>query len=173
MRATKEHIGDLLVDDLGADNGKLRSAIEATLKLADQGVVMVVGDEYRLQTARARTGTGNSGNGRPSSPGTTAIQFGRDQLLYAEADRIMRSLRLTQGASKSFGNFPFTRPDAPALDGASIPLWMRDGWSCHEGGKRARRARPGSTAQRHVFLPRQPPMTPTAHRRGRGTRSRR
>jgi len=51
VRATKDHIADLLIDDLLADNGKLRAEVEDKLKkLSDQGVLMLIGDEYRLQT---------------------------------------------------------------------------------------------------------------------------
>ena len=51
VRATKEHLADLLIDDLAADNGKVRAEIDVTLKrLSDQGTLMLVGDEFRLQT---------------------------------------------------------------------------------------------------------------------------
>jgi hypothetical protein len=51
VRAKKEHLADLLVEDLTADNGKLRSDVGDVLeKLSKDGVLMQVGDEYRLQT---------------------------------------------------------------------------------------------------------------------------
>jgi hypothetical protein len=135
VRATKEHIADLLVDDLGADNGKLRSDVEATLKkLADQGVLMVVGDEYRLQTREGTDWDREFRNRQTKLAGDDkAIQFKRDQLLYAEADRIVRGLRLTQGKAKELRQFSIHRDQTPpVLDGASIPVWIRDGWSCSQ-----------------------------------------
>ncbi len=51
VRATAAHIADLLVDDLTANNGELRDTVEAALEaLVDDGTLMKVGDEYRLQT---------------------------------------------------------------------------------------------------------------------------
>lgn len=135
VRATREHVADLLVEDLGADNGKLRSEVEETLKrLLDQGVVMAVGDEYRLQTREGADWDREFRN-RQTKLGADdkSIQFRRDQLLYAEADRIVRALRLTQGAAKEARQFAIHRDQTPPpLDGASIPVWIRDGWSCSQ-----------------------------------------
>lgn len=133
VRATKEHIADLLIDDLTIDNGKLRSEIEDTLKeLARRGDLMPVGDEFRLQTRegaewdrefRRRQGQLLSD--------TTAIYFKRDQLLYSEADRIVGSVTLRQGAAKVARTLSIHRGDtAPPITGPAIPLWVRDGWSC-------------------------------------------
>lgn len=133
VRATKEHLADLLVDDLSADNGKLRSEVEAMLKkLSENGVVMVVGDEYRLQTREGTDWDREFRNRQTKlSADEKAIQFRRDQLLYAEADRIVRSLRLTQGAAKEARQFSVHRDQTPpAPDGATIPVWVRDQWSC-------------------------------------------
>lgn len=67
VRATKEHLADLLIDDLSADNGKLRSEVEVTLKkLSDQGVLMLVGDEYRLQTREGSEWDRSFETARPS-----------------------------------------------------------------------------------------------------------
>ena len=44
-----------LVEDLTADNGKLRSEVASQLNtLADDGVLMRVGSEYRIQTEEGR-----------------------------------------------------------------------------------------------------------------------
>jgi len=51
IRATKQHIADLLVEDLAADNGKLRNTVGMVLEeLTSNGTLMKVGEEYRLQT---------------------------------------------------------------------------------------------------------------------------
>jgi len=51
VRANKDHIADLLIDKLDSDNGKLHDKVDKLLrKLAEQGTLMQVGDEYRLQT---------------------------------------------------------------------------------------------------------------------------
>lgn len=159
VRATKEHLADLLVDDLVADNGKLRSDVELTLKkLVNQGAVMAVGDEYRLQT-REGTDWDREFRNRQTKLNSDdkSIQFRRDQLLYGEADRIVRSLRLMQGAAKEPRQFAVHRDQTPpSLDGASIPVWIRDGWSCAQKDvEDAARSAGTDSPIIHVFISRQ------------------
>lgn len=159
VRATKEHLADLLVGDLSADNGKLRSDADAMLKkLADQGVVMVVGDEYRLQTREGTDWDREYRNRQTKLTGDDkSIQFRRDQLLYAEADGIVRGLRLTQGAAKESRQFAIHRDQtSPPLDGATIPVWIRDGWSCSQKEvEEAARSAGTDSPIIHVFMSRQ------------------
>jgi hypothetical protein len=133
VRATKDHIADLLIDDLSVDNGKLRANVEATLnKLAAQGALMLVGDEYRLQTREGsewdrefRIRQSKLNNDDP------AIQFKRDQHLYGEIDKRIRGVRLVQGAAKEPRQFYVHRDQTPpVVDGSSIPIWIRDQWTC-------------------------------------------
>ncbi len=135
VRARKDHLADLLVSDLAADNGKLRSDVEATLrKLADGGVLMQVGDEYRLQTREGAEWDREFRNRQSRLGGDPAsLKFLQDQLLYAEADRIIRAQRLTQGAAKELRQFLVHRDQtSPPVDGTGIPVWIRDGWSCSQ-----------------------------------------
>ena len=159
VRAKKEHLADLLVEDLTADNGKLRSDVEAVLqKLAKDGVLMQVGDEYRLQTRegsewdrefRNRQTKLNSDDG--------AVQFARDQLLYSETDKIVRGIRLIQGAAKESRQFAVSRDATPPVaDGASIPVWIQDAWSAAEKQMvDAARAAGATSPILYVFIPRQ------------------
>ena len=135
VRATKDHLADLLIDNLSSDNGKLRAEVDILLKkLSDQGVLMPVGDEYRLQTRegsewdrefRVRQTKLNNDEG--------AIQFKRDQLLYAEIDKTIRAIRIVQGAAKEPRTFLVHRDQTPPTgNGAAVPLWIRDQWSCSE-----------------------------------------
>lgn len=135
IRATKEHIADLLIDDLTADNGKLRAEVEIVLeKLSDQGTLMLVGDEYRLQTREGSEWDREFRNKQTKLNNDDAtIQFRRDQLLYAEADRIVRSIRIVHGAAKETRQFLIHRDQtSPPTDGTVIPVWIRDGWSSAE-----------------------------------------
>lgn len=135
VRATKDHLADLLIDDLSADNGKLRSEVEADLKkLADQGVLMPVGDEYRLQTREGSEWDREFRNRQTKlNNDDAAIQFKRDQLLYGEVDRTVRAIKVIQGAAKEPRQFLIHREQtAPTIDGGSVPIWIRDGWSCSE-----------------------------------------
>lgn len=159
VRATKEHIADLLIDDLTADNGKLRSNVEGLLKkLSDQGVLMPVGDEYRLQTREGSEWDREFRNRQTKlNNDDAAIQFKRDQLLYAEIDKTIRGIRVIQGAAKEPRQFLIHREQtAPVIDGSSVPIWIRDGWSCAEKDVLdAARAAGTDSPILFVFIPRQ------------------
>ncbi|MFB6417739.1 BREX system P-loop protein BrxC [Bradyrhizobium tunisiense] len=133
VRATKDHIADLLIDDLAADNGKLRSEVEDKLKkLSDQGMLMLVGDEYRLQTREGSDWDREFRNRQTKlNNDDAAIQFKRDQLLYGDIDKTIRAIRIMQGAAKEPRQFLIHREQTePVVDGSSVPIWIRDGWSC-------------------------------------------
>jgi hypothetical protein len=135
VRAKKEHLADLLVEDLTADNGKLRSDVGAVLeKLAKDGVLMQVGDEYRLQTREGSEWDREFRNRQTKlNNDDGAVQFQRDQLLYSETDKIVRAVKLIQGAAKEPRQFLISRDATPpGTDGASIPVWIQDGWSAAE-----------------------------------------
>lgn len=159
VRATKEHIADLLIDDLTADNGKLRSDVEDLLKkLSDQGVLMPVGDEYRLQTREGSEWDREFRNRQTKlNNDDAAIQFKRDQLLYGEIDKTVRGIRVIQGAAKEPRQFLIHREQtAPVVDGSSVPIWIRDGWSCAEKDVLdAARAAGTDSPILFVFIPRQ------------------
>ncbi|MEW5880424.1 MAG: BREX system P-loop protein BrxC [Pseudomonadota bacterium] len=159
VRANKEHIADLLVEDLSADNGKLRSEVEVLLnRLASQGVLMQVGDEYRLQTREGSEWDREFRNRQAKLGGDDgAVQFQRDQLLYSETDKIVRGIKLVQGAAKEPRQFSISRDATPpAADGATIPVWIQDGWAASEKQMldAARAAGAGSPIL-YVFIPRQ------------------
>jgi hypothetical protein len=159
VRATKDHIADLLIDDLTADNGKLRSEVEDKLKaLSDQGILMLVGDEYRLQTREGSDWDREFRNRQTKlNNDDAAIQFKRDQLLYSDIDKTIRAIRVMQGAAKEPRQFLIHREQtAPVVDGSSVPIWIRDGWSCAEKDvlEAARSASTDSPIV-FVFIPRQ------------------
>jgi len=135
VRASKEHVADLLVDDLLADNGKLRSSVETVLeKLAAGGALMKVGDEYRLQTKEGAEWDAEFRRRQSKLVNDDAdIHIRRDQQLYAEADRVIRSAKVVQGAAKEARQIVISRDQTPpANNGESVPLWIRDRWSSSE-----------------------------------------
>lgn len=159
VRATKDHLADLLIDDLSADNGKLRAEVEDKLKkLSDQGVLMLVGDEYRLQTREGSDWDREFRNRQTKlNNDDAAIQFKRDQLIYGAIDKTVRGIRVIQGTAKEPRQFLVHREQtAPVVDGSSVPIWIRDGWSCAEKDvlEAARTAGTDSPIL-FVFIPRQ------------------
>ena len=159
VHAKKEHIADLLVDDLLADNGKLRSAVEIALeKLAASGALMKVDDEYRLQTKEGAEWDAEFRRRQSKLANDDAdIQIRRDQLLYADADKIIRSVKIVQGAAKEARQIVISRDQTPPTgDGENVPLWLRDGWSSSEKEiLDAARAAGTDSPTVFVFLPRQ------------------
>jgi hypothetical protein len=159
VRAKKEHLADLLVDDLSADNGKLRSDVDAVLqKLAKDGVLMQVGDEYRLQTREGSEWDREFRNRQTKlNNDDGAVQFQRDQLVYSETDKIIRSIKLIQGAAKEPRQFLISRESTPPVaDGATIPVWIQDAWSASEKQMLdAARAAGATSPILYVFIPRQ------------------
>lgn len=159
VHATKEHIADLLVDDLLADNGKLRSSVEIVLEnLAASGALMKVGVEYRLQTKEGAEWDAEFRRRQSKLANDDAdIQIRRDQLVYAEADRIIRSVRVVQGAAKEARHIVISRDQgSPVVNGENVPLWLRDGWSSSEREVvDAARAAGAESPTVFVFLPRQ------------------
>lgn len=135
VRATREHIADLLIDDLAGDNGKLRAAVGSVLdKLAASGQLMRVGDEFRLQTKEGAEWDLEFRNRQTRLASDEAsIQIRRDQLVYGEADRIIRGLKFIQGASKEARQVTVSRDQTPPVqNGETVPLWIRDGWAASE-----------------------------------------
>jgi hypothetical protein len=62
-----------------------------------------------------------------------AIQFKRDQLIYGEIDKSVRAIKVIQGTAKEARQYLIHREQTvPAVDGSSVPIWIRDGWSCAE-----------------------------------------
>ena len=135
VRASRDHLADLLIEDLSADNGKLRAEVEDKLKkLSDQGVLMLVGDEYRLQTREGSDWDREFRNRQTKlNNDDAAIQFKRDQLIYGDIDKTVRGVRVVQGAAKE-PRQPLVHREqtAPVVDGSGVPIWIRDGWSCAE-----------------------------------------
>lgn len=154
VRATAAHIGDLLVDDLAGNNGKLRADVAAMLeRLAADGVLLQVGDEYRLQTRegaewdrefRARQQKYNNDD--------AWLQIKREELLHGQLGRILGGLSLIQGAAKVRRSWKTSRETAPPpIDEEGLVVWVQDGWSSAEKEILAA-ARQGGTDDPRLFL---------------------
>lgn len=161
VRASKEHIADLLVDNLLSDNGKLRSSVESSLeRLAASGVLMKVGDDYRLQTKEGAEWDREFRNRQTRLDNDDAdIQIRRDQLVYAEADRVIRAVKIAQGAAKVARTPAISRDQiVPQPTDESVVIWIRDQWSASEKEVLdAARAAGTDSSVIFIFIPRQAP----------------
>lgn len=157
VRSTKEHIADLLVSNLTADNGKLRHDVGETLaKLASDGTLMQVGDEYRLQTREGGDWDREFRNRQTRiKENPSLVNDARGRLLYAELDRIVKSLRIQQGEAKQPRTVVLHHDDSPPpTNPGAIVLWVRDEWSgsLKEHLEAARRAG-AESATLFAFIP--------------------
>jgi len=159
VRATKEHLADLLVDSLLADNGKLRAAVEGALNdLESQGVLMKLGQEYRLQTREGAEWDREFRNRQTQlANDDTELQVLRDTLVYEKAGCIVVGVKVIQGASKEARHLGIHRDQTPPQSsGDSVPVWIRDGWSCSEKEHLgAARSAGIDSPTLFVFIPRQ------------------
>ncbi|MEB2361910.1 MAG: BREX system P-loop protein BrxC, partial [Bryobacterales bacterium] len=158
VRATKEHLADLLVDDLAADNGKLRAEVARLLdKLADEGVLMRVGTEFRIQTEEGRNWDSEFRQRESKLKNDVAFfDERRDQLLAADVQKTVDKVKVLHGAAKVPRDLKVHRSqDVPQSDGESIQVWLRDGFSTSEKEiLNAARAVGVNSATLFVFIPR-------------------
>jgi hypothetical protein len=158
LRATREHLADLLVDDLTADNGKLRNDIESALeRLVSLGILMRVEEEYRLQTREGAEWDREFRNRQTRLGADEAdVQIKRDALLYADADGSVRALRIVHGNAKVPRPLVIHRDQTPpTIAGDQIPVWVRDGWATSEKAMLDETRRAGGDSPIiYVFVPR-------------------
>lgn len=158
VRTTKEHLADLVVDDLRGDNGKLRDDVETTLnRLVTLGVLMPVENEFRLQTREGSEWDREFKNRQTKLSADAAdVQIRRNNLLYAQLDRFVRAQKVVHGAAKESRDLLVSRDQTPPeVTGSGIPVWVRDEWSASEKSMvdAARSAGPESPII-YVFIPR-------------------
>lgn len=135
VRATKEHIADLMVNDLEADNGKLRAEVGHLLEqLTEEGVLMRVGEEFRIQTEEGRNWDEDFRRREVKLKSDTAFfDERRDQYVAAEVAQVVSKVKVLQGAAKVPRSLVTHRTaELPTSDGESIPIWLRDGFSISE-----------------------------------------
>jgi hypothetical protein len=158
VRATKEHIADLMVEDLKADNGKLRNTVGTLLeKMADEAVLMCVGNEFRIQTEEGRAWDQDFRNRETRLRNDTHnFDEERTRLLLAEFNDVARKVKLTHGAAKEARSLTlYTGSEPPPSDGDSIAVWVRDQFSSSETDlvNKARADGVGNPTL-YVFIPR-------------------
>lgn len=132
LRATATAIEDLLVEDLAADGARLRKDVSRLLDaLADEGRVVKLGDEYRLQTEEGALWTKDY-NQRRAAVRDDAARMSqlRNEWLMKVLDRELAGIRLDQGESKEHRKFErHMSDDPPSGTGTKIPVWIRDEWN--------------------------------------------
>ena len=158
VRATPGALADLLVDDLRADSGPFRQQVAKELEtLAEDGTLMKVGEEFRLQTTEGAEWDGHYRE-RLTAMGKNdpEIETRRNQLFTTAIQKAVSKIRLAQGVAKVPRTLQLhAGAGDPPAGGDQIVVWLQDGWSSplKEVENEARR-RGAEDAVLHVFLPR-------------------
>lgn len=161
LRATPDVLADLLVEDLRAGSAELRKRIPELLKeLVEEGKLLVVGEEYRLQTreSAAWEGAYRQSLNRVREDVAT-LNAERVELLKAHVGEALKGIKIRHGRSKIVRELvPHYGSEPPPQEGPGIPVWVRNGWEEDEKSvvADARAAGPGSPLIT-VFIPRHRP----------------
>lgn len=147
LRATAPNLADLLVEDLASDGAKLRKDVPRIMEeLVEQGRVMKLGEEFRLQTTEGAEWTQEFNRRRASIRADAARMSSlRNDWLQRAVDTELTGLKLVHGKSKTPRKL--TRhwgDDAPVTDGSTVPVWIRDEWGVTEGKVREAAAAVGT-----------------------------
>lgn len=157
VRATAVHLADLLVDDLSANSGALRDKVQAALQmLVDDGTLMQLGDEYRLQTREGADWDREYQNIRTKLNNDDVSLHGeRDRYLYGGISSVLDGIRMLQGKAKELRRLTVSRESTPPVQaGEGLEVWIRDGWSTTEKAFVDEARRAGTTgALIYVFVP--------------------
>lgn len=127
VRATADHLVDLLVENLANDGAALRQEVPAVLAaLTEEGILQQDGDEYRLQTAAGRTW--DEAFRRQSAQLTDSeVSTERDTRLRAEVEKALPALVL-QGKAKVKRNLTLHTDGSQPPTTDAIPVWLRSEW---------------------------------------------
>lgn len=154
VRADAITLADLLLDDIGGDSGTFRTRVERTLgSLADEGVLMRMADEYRIQTREGAEWERAFREERTRLSGTEVeIAARRDQLIGEAVQSELKGVRLSHGEAgvprKVRPHFGAEDPAASEGGGRreaadAVWIWVRDGWSCSEAAVKGDARRKG------------------------------
>lgn len=134
IRASADILADLLVEDLKAGSSELRKKVpETLLSLVQAGHLMIVEEEYRLQTPESASWDAEfKKNFNRIVNDDSRIASERADLLRAECAGL-KNLKVIQGNSKVARKIElFTGAETPIPTGLGVPVWVRDGWTVDE-----------------------------------------
>ncbi len=147
VRATAPVIADLLIEDLAGDGAALRKDVPRVLdELVEQGRVMKLGDEFRLQTEEGAEWTKEFSQRRASirDDASRMSQLRNDWLLKGVDDELA-GIKIVHGESTTPRKFDrYWGDDDPTPDGTAIPIWIRDEWNITEAKAKESAARAGN-----------------------------
>ena len=159
VRSTPDMLADLLVENLPAGSAELRQRIPGLLEeLVEQGTLMQVEGEYRLQTREsAEWERDRRARYQRILADAPRLASDRNTEFRNAVTRALAGVRLLQGESRTPRNYALHWSlEPPPTDGSDVPVWVRDGWSVTERTVLHEAQAAGSESPTvFVFLPRQ------------------
>lgn len=131
VRATPDHLADLLVDDLRIDQGAFRSRVRTLVdRMVEDGHLVRIGEEVRIQTTEGRAWQQEFQKFRSHYVNdVSAIAEARDKLIEEVLGAVLRQALAVHGDAKvPCKIIPHRGDRAPERDGRNVPLWVRDEW---------------------------------------------
>ena len=157
VRADARTLADLLVDDIATDSGVFRKRVQDALEdMARQGVLLKVGDEYRIQTtAGAEWDRALRERRNALERDEVQVTTARQRLLTTAVSGIVSQVRLQHGDSRPKRTLVLhvdtLREDKQS---GAVPVLLRDEWSANEQTvENDARERGSEDPALHVFLP--------------------
>ena len=131
VRANAAMLADLVMDDVATDSGPRRHDMAHTLEsLAKDGVLMRVGEEYRLQTTEGAEWD-RAFHERRQALTEVEIATRRDQLFAQAVQEVLGEIRPVQGQARLRRKLAMhVGAERPPASGEVVSVWLRDGWSC-------------------------------------------
>lgn len=158
VRATKDVLADLMVDDLMTGSASLRQKVPNVLQaLVDNATLILVDGEYRLQTPESIEWDADYRSRRSRILGNEVrMASERETAMRMALATALKDLSFVQGATKTPRKYEMHfGSEMPPIDGSSVPVWIQDGWSASEGSVREEARRSGVNSPTvFVFLPR-------------------
>ena len=160
LRANEEHLGDLLVSNLNTGDPEIRQKIPGLLKLlADEGYLMLVDGEYRLQTsAGAHWEAEYQRRLSALKQNTPALASELTRLLQESVNERVSSVRVTHGRARVRRELlPLYQTERPSASSEGVVVWIRDGYSESDSTVlKDIRGLPTDDGTVHVFIPKPP-----------------
>ena len=155
VRATAEHLADLLTDDLGPSATTLRQQVPAVVKaLVDDAVLMEVDGEYRLQTTEGAAWESEFKKQRASAVNNDRqLAAQRAQRLTKALEDELHGLTILHGSPREKRRVTIHHGlEAPKEDG--IVVWIRDAFQESQSAiVQDIQARSVENATVHVLVP--------------------
>ncbi len=156
IRAESEHLADLLSDDLVTGSTQLRQQLPGLLGLLEQdGVLMKVDSEYRLQTTEGAAWEAEFRKRRAGALNDQPLIASRLNLFLEKAlTDALGNPSVLHGDAKERRKVSVHHGEAKPPTSDAITLWVRDGFSASEASFLADvRKLSTDDATLHLFLP--------------------